>query len=194
MKRAGFFLTMVFGAAMLFWLTGCGKLEDQVPVAKKAGAQTNGVVTGPPAVTLTDGSSLPGSESSTGVVDALDGQGTSGETGGFVMRDGTVYEGGIKDHQPHGLGTATNPSGTYQKGEWRDGRPYRISGTWMSTDGTKEVGVWNYDGAQERRDDLVDGRTDLQGGVDARRWANRCAHRTGHDDLARRSPVRGALS
>jgi hypothetical protein len=147
MKRVGFFLTMVLSVALLSMVAGCGKLEDQEPAAKNTGGKTNGVAVGSTAVTLTDGSSLSGNESKTGGVDSLDGQGTSGETGGFVMRDGTVYEGGIKDHQPHGLGRATNPNGTFQKGEWRDGRPYRISGTWVAPDGLKEDGIWNYDGA-----------------------------------------------
>ncbi len=159
MKHAGFFLTMVLGAVLLFGLAGCGELEDQVPAPKKAGAQTNSVVATPPVVTLGDGNALAGSVSSTSAVDSLDGQGTSGETGGFVMRDGTVYEGGIKNHQPHGQGTATNPNGTYQKGEWRDSRPYRISGTWVAADGTKEVGTWNYDGTKsEGTIWLTDGR------------------------------------
>ena len=157
MKRVEFFLTMVFAAALL---AGCGKLDDQEPVAKDTGAQiTNAATVGAAAVT------------------------PSGETGGFVMRDGTVYEGGIKDKQPHGQGRVTNPNGTFQKGEWRDGRPYRISGTWVVADGMKEEGNWNYDGTAsigtiswkdgriyKGEWEPVDGQADLPNGMGAMTW------------------------
>ena len=130
MKRVVFLLTTVFGAALL---AGCGKLEDQEPVAKDTGAQTNAAAHGSGALTLSDGR--------TAVETNVEAQRS------FVMRDGTVYEGGMKDGKPDGRGTVANPNGTFQKGEWRDGRPYRISGIWVAPDGTKEEGTWNYDGS-----------------------------------------------
>jgi hypothetical protein len=166
MKRVVFLLTTVFGAALL---AGCGKLEDQEPVAKDTGAQTNAAAHGSGALTLSDGR--------TAVETNVEAQRS------FVMRDGTVYEGGMKDGKPDGRGTVTNPNGTFQKGEWRDGRPYRISGIWVAPDGTKEEGTWNYDGSasggtilwkdgQTYKGDWepVDGRTDLPDGTGAMTW------------------------
>jgi hypothetical protein len=160
MKRVVFFLTMVFGAAALGLLAGCGKLNDQEPAAKDPSAQiANSATAGPAAVTA------------------------SGETGGFVMRDGTVYEGGVKNGKPQGRGRVTNPIGTFQKGEWRDGHPYRVSGVWVAPDGTKEEGNWNYDGTASggtiwwkdgrtyKGDwEPVEGQTDSPSGLGAMSW------------------------
>jgi len=179
MKRVVFFLTMVFGAALPALLAGCGKLNDQEPAVKATGALTNG--SGP--LTLSDGSSMPGNESKTGVVDIQQPSGPSGETKTLVTRDGTVYEGEMKDGKPNGLGTVTDAKGTFQKGEWRDSRPYRVSGTWVEADGTKEVGTWNYDGTTSGGTiwwndgriykgewEPVHGQTDLPDGMGAMTW------------------------
>jgi hypothetical protein len=62
--------------------------------------------------------------------------------------EGTIYVGEISNGQPSGQGTYTDPQGTHQQGEFRDGKPYRITGTWISTDGIKEEGAWNFDGSK----------------------------------------------
>ncbi|MGD0058960.1 MAG: hypothetical protein ABSD58_06020 [Verrucomicrobiia bacterium] len=62
------------------------------------------------------------------------------------LPDGTVFLGEVARGVPDGHGVFTQANGTNQEGEWRHGDAYRISGTWVGSDGTKEVGTWNYDG------------------------------------------------
>jgi hypothetical protein len=47
---------------------------------------------------------------------------------------------------PDGKGHILGQNGTDQRGVWRYGKPYRVTGTWYAVDGTKEVGTWNGDG------------------------------------------------
>lgn len=70
------------------------------------------------------------------------GQGTS------KTPDGQLYTGEFKDGQPDGQGSVTASNGTNQRGEWRGGKEYRVSGTWVALDGTREEGTWNTDGSQ----------------------------------------------
>lgn len=81
----------------------------------------------------------------------------SGQVGEFVksegkdletiqLRDGTVFVGEVAGGVPDGHGVLTQTNGTKQEGEWRHGRAYRLSGTWVGPDGTKEIGTWNDDG------------------------------------------------
>jgi hypothetical protein len=63
------------------------------------------------------------------------------------LPDGTVYEGEVRDGKPNGQGTLTNQRGSNEYGEWRNGIEYRVSGTIVFSDGTKEVGTWNNDGS-----------------------------------------------
>jgi len=74
--------------------------------------------------------------------DKANGQGT------FTFPNGTKYVGEMKDGEPSGQGTLTDANGSSQPGEWRDGRPYRLRGRYVATDGTTEVGSWNYDGTK----------------------------------------------
>jgi hypothetical protein len=128
MKRL---VTMIFVAGLLGLVSGCGKLNDQEPApaaAKDASAPSNS------------------SASSTGAVTS-----TSGEAGAqqsVMMPDGTVYKGEIKNGKPEGWGTLTDTGGTYQKGGWRNGGAYRVTGTCVLPDGTKEEGTWNADGSK----------------------------------------------
>jgi hypothetical protein len=80
----------------------------------------------------------------------------SGEVGQFLktegkalgtiqLGDGTTFVGEITRGIPDGHGVQTQLNGSRQEGEWRHGKPYRISGTWVGPDGTKEIGTWNYD-------------------------------------------------
>jgi hypothetical protein len=62
--------------------------------------------------------------------------------------DGTVFTGQVKDGRPHGYGALSTPNGTRQRGVWRNGEDYRISGTLVCPDGTVEVGTWNRDGTK----------------------------------------------
>jgi hypothetical protein len=62
------------------------------------------------------------------------------------LAKGAIYQGAVgHDGKPEGQGTLTQPTGTILQGEWRDGKPYRLSGTAVYADGTREVGTWNYD-------------------------------------------------
>ena len=158
MKRAVFFLTTIFAAALF---AGCGKLNDQEPAAKDPGTATNKVA----------GMDMPQAPA------------TSSQPGGFVAHDGSVYEGEMKDGKPDGRGTLTDARGTYQKGEWRNGVLYRASGTCVFPDGTKEEGTWNNDGSKSGgtiswpdgrtyKGDwvVVDGQPDLPYGMGTMTW------------------------
>ena len=66
-----------------------------------------------------------------------------------MLADGAIYEGGVSaDGQPFGQGRILGQNGTDQRGEWRHGVVYRVAGTWIAPDGTKEVGTWNLDGTR----------------------------------------------
>ena len=65
-----------------------------------------------------------------------------------VSSDGVVYEGEIAGGVPNGQGVSTDSRGTRQEGEWRNGKPYRVSGVWVDWDGTREEGTWNLDGTK----------------------------------------------
>ena len=65
-----------------------------------------------------------------------------------VAADGTIYEGEVANRVPNGQGIVTDSRGTRQQGEYRNGQAYRVSGTWVDYDGTKEEGTWNVDGSK----------------------------------------------
>lgn len=66
----------------------------------------------------------------------------------LLLPDGTIYIGEVGDGQMNGQGTVTDTKGTNQKGEWRNGLPYKVSGTWVAPDGIIEKGTWNRDGTK----------------------------------------------
>ena len=68
--------------------------------------------------------------------------------GTIVLPNGAFYDGDIADGQPDGQGRMASQNGTDQHGEWRDGKAYRLTGTWVSPDGIREVGTWNRDGSK----------------------------------------------
>jgi len=72
----------------------------------------------------------------------MDGQGT------LTWPQGRRYVGGFKDDKCDGQGVETRPNGTNLQEEWKDGQWYRVSGTLVYLDGTREVGTWNYDGTK----------------------------------------------
>jgi hypothetical protein len=63
-----------------------------------------------------------------------------------LLPDGSLYIGEMRGGKVTGQGSVVSPDGTNQQGEWRDGQPYRVSGTWVAADGTREVGTWKSDG------------------------------------------------
>ena len=64
----------------------------------------------------------------------------------IILPNGTLYEGEIDiDGKPDGQGRVRTQIGTDQQGEWHHGEAYRITGTWIAADGTREVGTWNRD-------------------------------------------------
>jgi hypothetical protein len=66
----------------------------------------------------------------------------------IILPDGTIYEGETVGGLPSGHGTLTDLLGTHQEGEWRNGKPYRLSGVCVYPDGTREEGTWNIDGTK----------------------------------------------
>jgi hypothetical protein len=166
-------LTIIFAVSLLGLAGGCGKLNDQ-PLAA-AGAKDKGAPAG--------GKTAAGDSLKFGETYAL-------QT--VVAPDGSVYNGELKDGKPNGQGTFTDARGSYQKGEWRNGRAYRISGTAVLPDGTKEEGTWNDDGTKcggtiwftdgrIYKGDwvIVEGRADLPYGVGAMTWPDGRQY-TGH--------------
>ena len=159
MKRHGLFLITVCMLSLFAFICGCGKsdaprLETHPTEAKPVGEAKSGVAEGVSAVTLTgetdrvgnvtDGQSGPLSVGAK-PVDVPESVGTNSH--GYMMSpDGSVYEGEVTGNVPNGRGTVTDMRGTHQRGEWRNGRAYRLSGTWVGPDGTKEEGTWNLDG------------------------------------------------
>lgn len=75
---------------------------------------------------------------------------TTGETERtfLMLPGGLAYEGDVRDGQPNGQGTMTSPYGTHQWGEFRNGLSYKLTGTWVGADGTREEGTWNLDGTR----------------------------------------------
>jgi hypothetical protein len=59
-----------------------------------------------------------------------------------------TFEGDLRDGTPVGQGTLTAPNGLNQYGEWSNGTPYKLRGTYVARDGTRETGIWNYDGSK----------------------------------------------
>lgn len=165
---------------------GCGKLNDQEPAARPAAvtakdgeASTNGGAGGTDAVTLAGGSDAAALAAGTKTPEG----GGSGAQQTIVSPDGTVYKGEVKNGKPEGWGTVTDAKGSYQKGEWRNGAAYRVTGTCVFPDGTKEEGTWNVDGtkcggtiwyADKRvyKGDwlVVQGRADLPYGTGTMTW------------------------
>jgi hypothetical protein len=62
--------------------------------------------------------------------------------------DGTVYEGEVLGNKPNGKGVLTDQLGTNQRGVWRYGEPYKLTGKAVYPDGTTEVGTWSVDGTK----------------------------------------------
>jgi hypothetical protein len=201
MKRAASILTPVFISFLFLSLGGCGKPNTQrgtntSPVgAKGAEASTNGHANGEvlalsaetkPVSGVTEGE--PSDRGTLTLSDAthpVDGfrsmKANAQET--LMLPDGGIYVGELREGKPSGQGTIINPNGTNQRGEWRVGKEYRVSGTWVALDGTKEEGTWNTDGSQsggtiiwkDGREyfgdwKLIDGAPEMPDGMGAMAW------------------------
>lgn len=174
MKRFGMILMMVSTSGLCLFVGGCGKpvgqgteTQKSVVEAKNGGSGDQGTATssdaadgqvtltlrgattssagsgdgklgGPEAVALPVGTA-PGVEFGNGRTNTLE---------RLLLPDGTVYIGEVSDGQLNGQGTVTDSKGTNQQGEWRNGLPYKVSGTWVAPDGTIEKGTWNRDGTK----------------------------------------------
>jgi len=89
----------------------------------------------PTTLTLSAGG-LPANASSTGKVRVAS-----------TLVNGMYYDGEWSAGAANGEGTITDGGGTMQYGEWRDGKPYRVTGRCVFSDGTIEIGVWDHDGS-----------------------------------------------
>jgi hypothetical protein len=172
-KRIRLISTAVVGATLFAFLNGCGKPNSQKTEAranrpretsasalgvKSAEEVTDGQSNSPVGPALLNGTkpvgdSVEGQPSDAGTVALSDGpqpvDGLSAKTNfqsNFILPDGSIYEGEVIEGQPSGRGAITHWNGTHQQGEYRAGKMYRVSGTWIASDGTKEVGTWNFDG------------------------------------------------
>ena len=157
---------MVPMLGLLLFLGGCAKSNDQgspsptheaQPATGRNSGGTNGTATTlgltaetHPAANATAHAlgdapdfTLSGTEKS---ADTLGSLGVNPH-GHVVLPDGTIYEGETIGNLPSGQGTVADLHGTHQQGEWRDGKAYKVSGTWVAPDGTKEEGTWNFDGS-----------------------------------------------
>jgi hypothetical protein len=150
MKRLIRFAPITATALLLALFCGCGKSKsnDQgakpapaapAPAPAVARARASATATNHPIDAReieTPGFQVPGRR-----------RGAPAKIDNILKPDGTIYEGEMTDDgKPNGMGHVAGLNGTDQRGEWRNGQPYRIAGTWIAPDGTKEVGTWNMDG------------------------------------------------
>ena len=66
----------------------------------------------------------------------------------LLLPGGLTYVGDMRHNLADGSGTLSGPFGINLYGQWRNGNPYKLSGTLADTNGTKEAGTWNYDGSK----------------------------------------------
>jgi hypothetical protein len=145
------------------FLCGCGKANDQTPTTHSDDATPVAAVRDGGAVSpQTAASSVPGSTNATmqaitpfnttlGLSPAFQSvvgpdQGNTSSQGIVELPDGTTFEGEVRDGRPNGPGVLTDLNGTHQEGEWRNGDVYKVTGTLVYPDGTKEIGTWNANG------------------------------------------------
>jgi hypothetical protein len=108
------------------------------------------------------------------------------------LPDGSTYVGEAIGTLANGKGTLVRLDGTRLQGLWRDGRPYRVTGTWIAPDGSTEIGNMNYDGSKcggsilypdgrEYTGDwkIVEGANDRPDGVGTMEWPDGSKY-TGH--------------
>ena len=132
MKRLTRFAPIVATTLLLAFSCGCGKFRSHKPAAPPPAA----IGTKPnvdPRDIVTPGFQIK--------------RNAPVKTNTIILADGTIYEGQFVNSKPHGQGHILGQNGTNQRGEWRYGQTYLVTGTWIASDGTKEVGTWNRDGS-----------------------------------------------
>ncbi|MGA2139962.1 MAG: hypothetical protein ABSH14_13980 [Verrucomicrobiia bacterium] len=135
MKRLTRVPAIIATALLLAFFCGCGKFRSHKQAPKPRPAPGMDLPRDPRDIE-TPGFQIP-QRARTGHV----------KTGVLMLPDGSVYEGQLNNRSvPDGEGHVLSPNGTDQHGEWRFGRMYRVTGTWVARDGTKEVGTWYLDG------------------------------------------------
>lgn len=125
-----------FGAVALLFALFCRSGQSYAQVAESL---SNGTP-----FSLTD--TVPLSDTTQSVSSPLLDSTNSDPRLAIQQRNGAIYLGTVdRDHKPEGQGSYTEPTGTILEGEWHKGNPYKLSGTVVYPDGTREVGKWNYD-------------------------------------------------
>ena len=136
MKRLTRFPAVIATALLLAFFCGCGKFKSDNQPAKPPPASATKPPVDPRDID-TPGFQIRGH------------RGGQVRTSTLLLANGTLYEGQVSaDNQPFGQGHVLGQNGTDQRGEWRYGRFYRVTGTWVAPNGTKEVGTWNLDGTK----------------------------------------------
>jgi hypothetical protein len=159
MKRRGALFAIVSALSLMGFACGRAGYDGQVLETRSNETKSVGTNLGVSTGTLSV-SAQPADGSTNGIVSSpftLGRADWSGQVGEFLkaegkdlrtlkLPNGTVFVGEVTGGVPDGHGVLTKPDGTNQEGEWRHGNAYRLSGTWVGADGTKEIGTWNYDG------------------------------------------------
>ncbi len=137
MKRLTRVAPIIATAILLAFFCGCGKFKSH-KAAKPPPAPGTQLPLPDPRDIETPGFQIPSRHRSGAV-----------KTGTLLLPDGTLYEGQLNNNSvPDGQGHLLGQNGTDQHGEWRYGRIFRVTGTWVALNGTKEVGTWNVDGTK----------------------------------------------
>jgi hypothetical protein len=166
-----------------------GKIADESigrldVAAEPADGSTNGFASAPFNLALGDRSGQVGEFAKTGD--------RANRVKAYQLPDGAVFTGEVDDQEMNQWGVLTQPTGTRQEGEWRHGEPYRVTGTYVSSDGTREEGTWNQVGPTSEgtitwKDGriykgewkVVKGATDLPDGMGTMTWPDGRTY-TGH--------------
>jgi hypothetical protein len=160
MKRRGYLFAMITALGLMGFACGRTGSDGQVLETQSNETKSVGTIAGKSTGSLSIGAE-PAGGSPNGFASApfnLALRDWSGQVGLFMkaegkdlqtlqLHDGTVFVGEVTAGAPDGHGVLTKVNGTNLEGEWRRGKVYRVNGTWVENDGTKEIGTWNYDGS-----------------------------------------------
>lgn len=128
------------------FLCGCGKVDDQSAKVRNGDAPS---VQGSSNTTTDISGPFDTTFNLSAGVTLVPGLDPAKPTDRVIIHlpDGSTYEGEARAGRPNGQGTLTNVRGSNEYGEWKDGIEYKVSGTIIFPDGSKEVGTWNNDGS-----------------------------------------------